>query len=545
MSDLTIVTGLFDIGRETLSDGFKRDFSQYEKSFSKLLDIDVPMVIFTTKEIAEKVVWVKRKKENTHVVIKTNNDIKQFPFFNAIDEIRKSDDWKAQASWLAESPQAKLELYNPLVMSKQFWLNDATLYNPFNTEYFLWVDAGIANTIGSPDKHIHREFVKKVIPEMSKMLYICFPYGGTEEVHGFKKYKMDELSGTETEYVARGGIFGGSKYHINKINHLYYRLLLTTLTDGYMGTEESIFTILSYQNPHLCNINMIDRNGLVVKFLNNVNGKKNIGDTPRIAIYALTYNSPKQFSLWVESFKKAFPDDYLKVDKYVINNTNNHEYDTEYTALFKLHGFTVFSFDNIGICDGRQFAAEHFSTSDNEYMIFFEDDMLLYDTANNCKSGFPTHVPKLFDKLLNICESEKLDFLKLSFSEIFGDNHEDWASYNVDDKTGKEYYPSRDDGVSRRKTKIEYTGTYDGLSYAVGGYHYCNWPILFNKVGNRKVFLDKKFPNNYEQHWMSYVAQKQHNDEIKAGCLLASPINHSRMYFYGQNKRRENKHYTN
>lgn len=546
MNNLTIVTGLFDIGREHLSDGFKRDFSHYENSFSELLDIELPMVIFTTKEIADKVVWAKRKRSNTYVVLKTVDDIKQFPFFDTIDDIRTSDSWKNQVAWLTESPQAKLELYNPLIMSKQFWLNDATHFNPFNTDYFLWVDAGISNTIGTPSNHINKQFAKKIIPEMSKMLYVCFPYDGTEEVHGFKKYKMDELSDAETKYVARGGVFGGSKYYINEINHIYYNLLSTTLNSGYMGTEESVYTILTYKYQHLCNIHMIDSNGLVITFLNNINNKEDIDDdAKRLSIYVLTYNLPKQFTLWAESLKKAFPDDLNKINKYVINNTTNAKHDIEYSKLFKEHGFTEFSFDNIGICDGRQFAAEHFSKSSSEYMIFFEDDMLLHDTNTRCRLGFSTYIPNLFDKLMNICESEKLDFLKLSFTEVYGDNHDDWASYNVSEVIGEEYYPHREDGVSRRKTKIDYTGVYDGLSYSVGRYHYCNWPILFNKEGNQKVFLDDVFEYKYEQTWMSHVAQKQHKHEIKSGCLLASPINHNRVHFYEHGTRRENKHYTN
>ena len=52
-------------------------------------------------------------------------------------------------AWLRESPIAKLSGYNPLVMSKMFMLNNVTLWNPFDDEYFFWIDAGISNTVNA------------------------------------------------------------------------------------------------------------------------------------------------------------------------------------------------------------------------------------------------------------------------------------------------------------------------------------------------------------------------------------------------------------
>ena len=40
-----------------------------------------------------------------------------------------------------------MENYNPMVMSKMFMLNDASIWNPFGTEYFAWLDGGITNTV--------------------------------------------------------------------------------------------------------------------------------------------------------------------------------------------------------------------------------------------------------------------------------------------------------------------------------------------------------------------------------------------------------------
>ena len=85
--------------------------------------------------------------------IKENKDFETWnPFFNKIQEIRNNAAWRNSAGWLSESPQAALEYYNPMMFSKMFMLNDASIWNPFNTEYFFWLDAGITNTV--PHSHL-------------------------------------------------------------------------------------------------------------------------------------------------------------------------------------------------------------------------------------------------------------------------------------------------------------------------------------------------------------------------------------------------------
>lgn len=548
MNNLTIVTALFDLGRDKLPDGFRRDFSHYIECFEKFLVAtkDYPLIVYL-EQANEEVVWRHRDRENTRVVIKTLDYLRSFPFYEQVQQIRKNPSWIGQSGWIPDSPQAKLELYNPLVMMKQFMLNDATLFGYFDTKYYLWMDAGLSNTVNLP-QYINAEFERRITPHMNKMLYLCFPYDGNVEVHGFTKGPMDQYAGAVTKHVARGGVFGGSKDAINQMNDRYYAMLNDTITSGYMGTEESIFTILTYKHKDACNIRMIEGNGLVYKFFEDIQRQPiRAAGVEEVAIYTLTFNLPKQFKLFAESFKTAHPRDFKNLKKYVINNSNDPSVDGEYQKLFQEYGFEEFKFDNIGINGGRHFAAEHFDKSDHEYMIFFEDDMLLQtDVTQHCKAGFTTYHPQLIDKAVEIVKNENLDYLKLCFSEFYGVNHDNWAWYNVrPEEVKRELFPERSDGVSALKTRIDYTGSVRGLPYAVGEYHYCNWPLLFTKSGNRKLFLEEVYSQKYEQTWMSLAMKLIRAKELKVGTLLASTINHFRKYHYGKNTRRENEHYTN
>ena len=72
----------------------------------------------------------------------TLDDIRSFPYFDLVQAVRTRDDWLSQASWLPNSPQASMALYNPMVMSKLIWTRNAARMNPFNTDSFLWIDGG-------------------------------------------------------------------------------------------------------------------------------------------------------------------------------------------------------------------------------------------------------------------------------------------------------------------------------------------------------------------------------------------------------------------
>jgi hypothetical protein len=558
-NNLTLVTGLFDIGRGSLSSGFSRSFSHYLESFAKLLKVNYPMVIYVPSDLVSWV-WERRSKDNTHIVEYSVDKLRSFPFYDKVQEIRQKPEWINQAPWLVDSTQAKLELYNPLVMSKQFFLNDATHYNMFNTKYYLWVDAGLSNTIGDPNYYFDADFEKKIIPHLNKMMYVAFPYqNDAPEVHGFTKTKLNELAGTVTEYVCRGGLFGGNKESINDINDLYYQYLSSTLGAGYMGTEESIFTIIANKFPEKCKVNMIDGNGLIVKFLEEIKHQDiNTNTAERLAWYFLVFNTPKQFEYTLDKFKKAYPDEFKEVKKYVINNSNDPNVDVEYKRIFQENNMEEFKFDNIGICGGRQFVAEHFDTTGHEYYVFFEEDMGVYtplefkDDDGNVirqgriteKCGLPTWHKDVFSKSIDIMEEHKLDYLKLSFDEFYGNNFRDWAVTNVPQDKRDIYFPEVD-GKRNDRSKITYWDSYKALPYAVGHFHACNWPVMFTKAGSKKLYLDIKWAHQYEQTWMSHAKNLMWDGTLRVGSLLISIIDHNRIVHYDGATRRENANYKN
>lgn len=554
MNNLTLVTGIWDLRRDQAGEGFKRPFTHYIVKFTELLRAtkDYNMVVYIEEKYKDLVLSI-RDPQNTQIRIKEIDEFKtNFPFYDKITEIRNKDSWLNQAGWLRESTQATMDLYNPMVMSKLFMLHDEKIRNSFNTDYFYWIDGGLTNTVHHG--YFSKDKVLDKIPKITdKFLFIAFPYAEGGEIHGFTRTKMNELAQTKNvEYVCRGGFFGGHKNNISDINGMYYSLLSNTLNEGYMGTEESIFTLMTYIHPHLFTKHMIDGNGLVSKFFEDIKttpiteNKIILNNYSGVNLYVLSFNSPEQFEKLIESYLKQ-PGFVRETKNILIDNSTDPTVNDRYVELCTKFNFEHIKKDNIGICGGRQFVAEHFNSTDAKYYMFLEDDMNLCDeNFKFCKNGFSRYIENLYYKIQKIMDKEEYDFLKLSFTEFFGDNTTQWSWYNVPQAIREIYWPDKAKlpvaglDPNAPKTSFKSIGCVDGLSYIDGEVYYCNWPQIVSRAGNKRMFLSTKWEHPFEQTWMSYMYQLTKRDMLKSAVLLASPINHERFAFYKSEERREN-----
>jgi O-methyltransferase len=552
---LTLVTGLWDIKRDELKEGWARSFTHYLSKFEQLLKVEENLIIFGEEEL-EEFVFEHRSKTNTLFIKKDRSWFKN-EFFEKIQNIRQNPEWFNLAGWLKDSTQATLEMYNPLVMSKMFLLNDARILDKFNSDFLFWIDAGITNTV-HPGYFTHDKVFDKLQKYISKFSFVCFPYDAVNEIHGFEYQKLNQVAGKEVKKVARAGFFGGPSDSISEINSIYYNLLSSTLSEGYMGTEESIFSIMVHKHPDIINYFEIDYNGLLGKFFEDLKNEKlvvksegsfasvNELDINKTSLYVITFNSPKQFETLIKSMMEYDKDFILKPRKILLNNSTDSTTDEEYQNLCKNYNFEEIKKNNLGICGGRQFIAEHFEESGQDFMFFFEDDMFFYPKKGEvCRNGFNRFVENLYNKSLEISCKEKFDFLKLNYTEFFGDNGIQWSWYNVPQSTRDKYWPKNKKlpnlGLDPNAPKAEYKNivSHKGLPYTNGDVYYCNWPQVVSKFGNKKMFLDVTWAHPFEQTWMSHMYQLTKNGELNPGLLLLTPTEHNRFEHYDRSLRKE------
>ena len=139
------------------------------------------------------------------------------------------------------------------------------------------------------------------------------------------------------------------------------------------------------------------------------------------------------------------------------------------------------------------YVAQHFADTDYDAYLFFEDDMLFAkpDASKVCKSGFRRYIPHLIQECWHILKKERLDFLKLNFSEFFGTQSQQWAWYNVPASFRDKHWPKYP--LSAKQCPLaqmdHIVSTESGVAYALGQIYLCNWPIFMIRAGNNRFYL--------------------------------------------------------
>jgi hypothetical protein len=332
-----------------------------------------------------------------------------------------------------------------------------------------------------------------------------------------------------------------------------------SLSKGYMGTEESIFTIMTYLYPQHINYSMIEGNGLMGKFFEDLKDDKleilndkvkineyHSNDISKVGLYVITFNSPKQFETLIKSMLEYDPDFINKPRKFLLDNSTDLSTTPRYIELCNEYGFEHIKKDNIGIMGGRVFVAEHFNETDLDYYYWFEDDMFFYPNNETCKNGFNRYVPKLYQKSLEIIQKENFDFLKLNFTEFYGDNSVQWSWYNVPQDFRQKHWPNNPKlpqmglDPNSPKTEFKHINIHKGIPYVSGEIYICNWPIVLSKEGNYKCYLETRWAHPFEQTLMSYCYQETIKGNVKPGLLLLTPTEHNRFEHYDGKLRKEN-----
>ena len=235
-----------------------------------------------------------------------------------------------------------------------------------------------------------------------------------------------------------------------------------------------------------------------------------------------------------------------KPKKFLLDNSSDLSTTERYKELCEEFNFEHIKKDNLGICGGRQFVAEHAEKNNFDFYFFFEDDMFFYPKkGETCKNGFNRYVTDIYNNALEITKKEDLDFLKLNYTEFYGDNGTQWSWYNVPQNIREEFWPNKPNlpkvglDPNAPKTKFEKVLSYKNIPYAIGEIYYCNWPQIVTKHGNKKMFLETKWARPFEQTWMSYIYQETKKNKINPGLLLITPTEHDRFDFYEGSLRKE------
>lgn len=540
----TLVTGVFDLGRDGLPAPFGRETDHYRRHLPAVLSIDCPMVIYTDAA-HESLVRELRGERPTHIQTLAPSDLAAQALYEPVEHIRTDPRWLAQADWLPHSPQASLPGYAPVVMTKPLWLYEQAQRNPFGSSHYYWVDAGLAHTV--PAELLNAQAFIRLAALHQRFLLLGYPYDPDREVHGFDAAALAQLSGVDrTRWVARGGFFGGAAAAVNEVVAHYSHVLEQTLDAGLMGTEESLLTILSYAQETLFDLQFVGRDGLVWPFFAQLSAGW-LGDSAAAQVlltdlcetWFVSYNAPRQFEQLLNSIIAAEPALLSTARRVLVNNSTDAATFAHYDALCTQHGIEQLRDGNRGINGARIHAADLFHRSGRHAMFWFEDDMLLVtpdQEGSTCINGLPRYVHQPASKSAAILQREFADYVMLSFTEVYGSHHTQWGWVNLNDTAKAHYFPGAVDAPRAAFGAIQ---SLDHLPYAVGEAYYSNWPQVVTRRGTRRLFFDERREPVLEQYWMARSFELLRQGRAKAAVLLASPIHHHRTQDYARVERLE------
>jgi len=138
---ITYVTFFFDIGRQT--DDPMNKFDNYFPNIERLLSMNINIIFFTTRDLLDRI------SKNFIIPPRINIQIMDYYFgFTEIEEIRKI---YHDEQYQTGNPKKDTPEFIALTLGKFDAIKEAIKINPFNDEYYAWIDAGVFKIARHPE----------------------------------------------------------------------------------------------------------------------------------------------------------------------------------------------------------------------------------------------------------------------------------------------------------------------------------------------------------------------------------------------------------
>jgi hypothetical protein len=147
-----------------------------------------------------------------------------------------------------------------LCLAKVPWMAEEAQANPFSSERFYWIDAGIAYDALFPSRYLRDNasrcslFVPAVLDALAAEPLV---FAGqhpimTTHIHQIPLPAHEPFLGADARPLAThmvGGLFGGGRAAVLDMAGEYGKVLDAMLTADLLGTEENVLTVLYHRKP--------------------------------------------------------------------------------------------------------------------------------------------------------------------------------------------------------------------------------------------------------------------------------------------------------
>jgi hypothetical protein len=240
----TIVMALFDIGRDKW-ENFTMSYHTYFWWMRNTLSLDTNMVIYTDgtyeKEIIEFRSEVDPNLEKTKIVNIKLEDTEGYKIYNSsLENLMYSEEFKNKISF--QVPEMTKPLYNVVMFSKLYYILDAKEHNYFDTDWYIWADAGgLRENI--------ENYYKKVWPNKEKLANL-----DPNKTTFFSHHDEISILNKESHSLSQMRFIQGTCFFIpnNKVKQItsdFKATVYESLSMGYIGSDEKVFDLTYLKNP--------------------------------------------------------------------------------------------------------------------------------------------------------------------------------------------------------------------------------------------------------------------------------------------------------
>ena len=201
-SQITLVTSLVNINRDQI-DG--RNFKEYVNWLAQTISIKAPMIIYVEPQLVDIIKEIRGSLPTKIIpqILGTIPLVWSIPF---VEQILQSPQWKAHQKHPNDITN-RSAAYAPVIHSKMAYMINSIEENPFKTDMFFWIDAGLSRFWQGYDPR-SSEPHPRTIRDLRKSRKIFAQVGGHKEQLLQQTFTPDNLIGAN-ENILMAGFWGG------------------------------------------------------------------------------------------------------------------------------------------------------------------------------------------------------------------------------------------------------------------------------------------------------------------------------------------------
>jgi len=245
-SKVTLVTGFVkspEVGGHSLE--------QYIERSKFTLSLDVPMIIFTDSSLLDRIVQARENlKDKT--VIKHINTIK---YNDQVDKIRSN---RSKSHPHGYPDPRNTPWYFIITMNKFTWLKSAIDENPYDSEYFIWLDFGYNQPDSDPT------LITDIINNIRDKFSCCLIDYFSEEYALWRPDIFYQYGGLTT---VAAGLFTAPKDIMLQICDKIEEEFNTVIAQGYGHSEQQLMYVLMLKYSELFDFYVGDYHCLLKNYI--------------------------------------------------------------------------------------------------------------------------------------------------------------------------------------------------------------------------------------------------------------------------------------